>query len=119
MVGLLFCIPTLPGVPTRNEAPPSELAVAVARHFESMEVDEEQVIGGFLSRLSAGQELGEARVASSARAAGSGVPPGVPGGIPAAAGIARTGGGGGPARPRGVGGRRGGPARGGARGWGS
>jgi len=39
------------GVHVRSEAPPSELAVAVARHFESMEVDEEQVIGGFLSRL--------------------------------------------------------------------
>merc|ERR1719491_2376672 len=46
------------GVPVRSEAPPSELAVAVARHFESMEVDEENVIGGFLARLSAGRELG-------------------------------------------------------------
>lgn len=84
----LYSYPIPPGVPTRNEAPPSELAVAVARHFESMEVDEEQVIGGFLSRLSAGQELGEARVAAAARAAGS-VPPGAPGG-PAAGGIAST-----------------------------
>lgn len=42
----------------RAEAPPSELAVAVARHFESMEVDEEMAIGGFLARLSAGRELG-------------------------------------------------------------
>jgi len=40
------------GVNVRSEAPPSELAVAVARHFESMEVDEEEVIGGFLERLS-------------------------------------------------------------------
>mmetsp|Transcript_9961 Transcript_9961/g.12557 ORF Transcript_9961/g.12557 Transcript_9961/m.12557 type:complete len:303 (+) Transcript_9961:119-1027(+) len=46
------------GVPVRAEAPPSELAVAVARHFEAMEVDEDEVIGGFLSRLSAGRELG-------------------------------------------------------------
>mmetsp|Transcript_325 Transcript_325/g.456 ORF Transcript_325/g.456 Transcript_325/m.456 type:complete len:303 (-) Transcript_325:181-1089(-) len=46
------------GVLVRAEAPPSELAVAVARHFEAMEVDEEQVIGGFLARLSAGRDLG-------------------------------------------------------------
>lgn len=45
-------------VPVRNEAPPSEIAVAVARHFEAMEVDEDTVINGFLSRLSAGRELG-------------------------------------------------------------
>ena len=45
-------------VPVRNEAPPSEIAVAVARHFEAMEVDEDTVINGFLARLSAGQELG-------------------------------------------------------------
>lgn len=45
-------------VPIRDEAPPSEIAVAVARHFEAMEVDEETVINGFLARLSAGQELG-------------------------------------------------------------
>lgn len=35
----------------RPEAPPSELAVAVARHFEQMDVDEEECIGGFLERL--------------------------------------------------------------------
>lgn len=46
------------GVNVRPEAPPSELAVAVARHFESMEVDEEAVVGGFLARLSAGREVG-------------------------------------------------------------
>jgi len=46
------------GVPVRAEAPPSELAVAVARHFEAMEVDEDVAVGGFLSRLSAGRELG-------------------------------------------------------------
>ncbi len=46
------------GVQVRNEAPPSELAVAVARHFEAMEVDEDTVINGFLARLSAGRELG-------------------------------------------------------------
>jgi len=39
------------GVPVRPEAPPSELAVAVARHFEQMEMDEEECIGGFLERL--------------------------------------------------------------------
>eukprot|EP00532_Pseudo-nitzschia_australis_P003157 CAMPEP_0168190696 /NCGR_PEP_ID=MMETSP0139_2-20121125/17051_1 /TAXON_ID=44445 /ORGANISM="Pseudo-nitzschia australis, Strain 10249 10 AB" /LENGTH=324 /DNA_ID=CAMNT_0008113683 /DNA_START=220 /DNA_END=1194 /DNA_ORIENTATION=+ len=42
------------GVKVRPEAPPSELAVAVARHFESMEADEEDVIGGFLERLEQG-----------------------------------------------------------------
>jgi SAGA-associated factor 29 len=42
------------GVHVRPEAPPSELAVAVARHFESMDVDEEECIGGFLERLEAG-----------------------------------------------------------------
>lgn len=42
------------GVSVRPEAPPSELAVAVARHFESMEVEEEGVIGGFLARLTSG-----------------------------------------------------------------
>lgn len=42
------------GVYVRPEAPPSELAVAVARHFESMEVNEEECVGGFLQRLSTG-----------------------------------------------------------------
>mmetsp|Transcript_12348 Transcript_12348/g.31137 ORF Transcript_12348/g.31137 Transcript_12348/m.31137 type:complete len:313 (+) Transcript_12348:117-1055(+) len=42
------------GVKVRPEAPPSELAVAVARHFEQMEADEEDVIGGFLERLEEG-----------------------------------------------------------------
>eukprot|EP00934_Nitzschia_sp_Nitz4_P006840 Nitzschia sp. Nitz4//scaffold5_size260463//59942//60883//NITZ4_000957-RA/size260463-processed-gene-0.60-mRNA-1//1//CDS//3329555265//6830//frame0 len=42
------------GVNIRAEAPPSELAVAVARHFEGMEVDEEECIGGFLERLEKG-----------------------------------------------------------------
>jgi len=45
---------TSTGVPVRPEAPPSELAVAVARHFEAMEVNEEECIGGFLDRLDAG-----------------------------------------------------------------
>ena len=45
-------------VNVRDEAPPSEIAVAVARHFEAMEVDEETVVNGFLARLSAGRELG-------------------------------------------------------------
>jgi len=41
------------GVSVRAGAPPSELAVGVARHFEALlDVDEDQVIGGFLSRLS-------------------------------------------------------------------
>ena len=39
------------GVQVRSEAPPSELAVAVARHFEQMEVDEEECVGGFLEKL--------------------------------------------------------------------
>lgn len=38
----------------RPDAPPSELAVAVARHFEAMDVDEEDCIGGFLERLEKG-----------------------------------------------------------------
>eukprot|EP00536_Pseudo-nitzschia_multiseries_P005732 jgi/Psemu1/254760/estExt_Genewise1Plus.C_1120026 len=42
------------GVKVRPEAPPSELAVAVARHFEQMEAVEEEVIGGFLERLEQG-----------------------------------------------------------------
>uniref|UniRef100_A0A7S2YU48 SGF29 C-terminal domain-containing protein n=1 Tax=Entomoneis paludosa TaxID=265537 RepID=A0A7S2YU48_9STRA len=45
------------GVQVRPEAPPSELAVAVARHFETMEVDEEECIGGFLERLEKGHML--------------------------------------------------------------
>lgn len=44
----------LPGIKIRKDAPPSELAVAVARHFEGMEVDEEECIDGFLQRLQAG-----------------------------------------------------------------
>lgn len=39
------------GVNVRHEAPPSELAVGVARHFESLEIDEQTVIGGFLQKL--------------------------------------------------------------------
>lgn len=39
------------GVTVRPDAPPSELAVAVARHFEALEVDEEACVGGFLERL--------------------------------------------------------------------
>ena len=45
------------GVPIRPDAPPSELAVAVARHFEAMDVDEEECIGGFLERLEKGGAL--------------------------------------------------------------
>ena len=44
------------GVSIRSEAPPSELAVAVARHFEQLEVDEEACIGGFLGRLEGDKE---------------------------------------------------------------
>lgn len=44
------------GVSVRPEAPPSELAVAVARHFEIVNVDEDEVVGGFLARLSAGSD---------------------------------------------------------------
>ena len=44
------------GVPVRNEAPPSELAVAVARHFENMDVNEEECIGGFLDHLEGSTE---------------------------------------------------------------
>ena len=45
------------GVNLRHDAPPSEIAVAVARHFEAMDVDEEAAIHGFLARLSAGREI--------------------------------------------------------------
>jgi SAGA-associated factor 29 len=44
------------GVTVRPEAPPSELAVAVARHFEQLEVDEEACIGGFLGKLDGDSE---------------------------------------------------------------
>jgi hypothetical protein len=38
-------------------APPSELAVAMARHCEAMDVEDEgRVIGGFLQRLEGGKE---------------------------------------------------------------
>lgn len=50
LVGIL----KIAGVQVRPEAPPSELAVAVARHFESLEVDEEACIGGFLEKVSVG-----------------------------------------------------------------
>ena len=38
-------------VPLRPDAPPSELAVACAKHFEGFEVDEDLTIGGFLNKL--------------------------------------------------------------------
>lgn len=47
-----------PGVTVRPEAPPSELAVAVARHFEQMDIDEEECIGAFLERLEQQPEQG-------------------------------------------------------------
>lgn len=43
-------------VPIRDDAPPSELAVAVARHFETLEVPEEDAIDGFLERLDKGDQ---------------------------------------------------------------
>jgi SAGA-associated factor 29 len=46
----------LAGVNVRSEAPPSELAVGVARHFEAMEIDEEACIGGFLAKLEGSNE---------------------------------------------------------------
>ena len=42
------------GIPISAEAPPSELGVAVAQHFESVNINEEEAIGGFLARLEAG-----------------------------------------------------------------
>ena len=63
--GIFFNIFLKIGVGCRLEAPPSELAVAVARHFEAMEVDEETVIGGFLARLSSGREAGPILLPSS------------------------------------------------------
>lgn len=35
-------------------APPSELGVSIAQHFENFDINEEQAIGGFLARLEAG-----------------------------------------------------------------
>ena len=45
------------GVRVRPEAPPSELAVAVARHFEALDVSEEDCFGGFLDRLEEGPSV--------------------------------------------------------------
>mmetsp|Transcript_18443 Transcript_18443/g.39891 ORF Transcript_18443/g.39891 Transcript_18443/m.39891 type:complete len:312 (+) Transcript_18443:87-1022(+) len=42
------------GIPISAEAPPSELGVAVAQHFETVDINEEQAVGGFLARLEAG-----------------------------------------------------------------
>lgn len=42
------------GIPISAEAPPSELGVSIAQHFENFEINEEQAIGGFLARLEAG-----------------------------------------------------------------
>lgn len=44
------------GVPIRDDAPPSELAVAVARHFETLEVTEDDAVDAFLERLAAGNQ---------------------------------------------------------------
>ena len=43
-------------VPIRDDAPPSELAVAVARHFETLEVPEDEAIDGFLEKLEKGEQ---------------------------------------------------------------
>ncbi|KAL3817308.1 hypothetical protein ACHAXA_003049 [Cyclostephanos tholiformis] len=42
------------GIPISAEAPSSELGVAVAQHFETVDINEEQAIGGFLARLEVG-----------------------------------------------------------------
>ena len=42
------------GIPISSEAPPGELGVAIAQHFENFDINEEQAIGGFLARLEAG-----------------------------------------------------------------
>lgn len=52
--GLTQRIHFIAGVDVRPDAPPAELAVAVARHFESMEIDEYEAVGGFLERLEKG-----------------------------------------------------------------
>ena len=44
------------GVPIRDDAPPSELAVAVARHFETLDVPEDAAVDGFLERLERGDQ---------------------------------------------------------------
>ena len=43
-------------VNVRSDAPPTELAVAVARHFESMEVDEDEAIQGFFRMLNSSNQ---------------------------------------------------------------
>ena len=65
------------GVPIREDAPPSELAVAVARHFEQFEVSEEDAIMGFLERLEKGDRNEYAR-----STAYYGPPPVLPGANP-------------------------------------
>jgi hypothetical protein len=55
----ILCLSITQGVAVRPEAPPSELAVAVARHFEQLEVDEEDCIGGFLEQLENGTGVTE------------------------------------------------------------
>lgn len=42
------------GIPISNEAPPSELGVAVAQHFETLDVHEDEAVTSFLARLQAG-----------------------------------------------------------------
>lgn len=50
-IPLIFFVHFWLGVPVRSEAAASELACQAARHFEAMEVNEEECIGGFLQRL--------------------------------------------------------------------
>ncbi|KAL9190765.1 hypothetical protein ACHAXT_000471 [Thalassiosira profunda] len=59
------------GIPISAEAPPSELGVAVAQHFETANVNEEEAIGGFLARLETGGN-DDPRPAPSTDSAGSG-----------------------------------------------
>ena len=47
-------------VECRPDAPPAELACNVARHFETMEVDEEAVLGGFLDTCDGRKTHGDA-----------------------------------------------------------
>eukprot|EP00977_Amphora_coffeiformis_P020900 scaffold8605_cov178-Amphora_coffeaeformis.AAC.19 len=48
--------PKYTAVAIRDDAPPSELAVAVARHFETLEVPEDEAIDGFLEKLDKGEQ---------------------------------------------------------------
>jgi SAGA-associated factor 29 len=60
------------GIPISAEAPPSELGVAVAQHFETVDINEEQAIGGFLARLEVGGNDDPKPPPSPGHAAGGG-----------------------------------------------